>query len=694
MSSTVVLTEQHTFGLHTLQGLDRNPCGSKMTAAVMGREKVVLGNLVNNNNVKGRIAQFSKNGDGWKPPQTFAVGFWANREKSGSTLTLYEDIVSSESEDEDGGKQVSNRLPIYQSQPNFSTRTSAFDYRGSYRPATDRGFANNKTVSNRTHNKPPENKSVNKMQYCQEWLKPQHVQPIIGNVGSKGYSRFQTTSKWDARSKISQPASTTRASSAIGVYNSIHQQQGHSSLDQINLRKNTASCPPANLHSPESLYENVRPLSQQSNSSTESSSHSQTGGRSSRPTSLGSRPVTPSNELRGPLVSSRNIPASPSSNCKNVMRASLSNPMPTSTNIVLSSKHSVVSPFSTAVPEKTGTYSHLPSKPTAGQSRLSSKPTTREPMYPECRVERSTSTVQLYPVQRSSSADSIQFDRSSDKSTSYTSEVQISVQPGIHKRNNGTPPIPAPRRVKRTKSSASSTRPQSLSLLSPADDEMSRFRRPSGPHEYKQKFTSFTGEDEPDCAMTSAQCDTEITDVSLFNVNEAAILDSKNKVSFSPFKDNNNTQSRNMRNFKFHQSSLSSASQPETHSKAYPPEIIPRNAASSEHNKINKSDINSSSVSADSVMESRARDNGSPIYDNLIQYSHCTDDLSAVNNKHSINSPAPLSLSPPILTQHQTSDNKSSWDSIGSLTPIEFQTQCAQVCFLFISPKLMFLSLI
>ena len=120
MSTTVLLaqTSQET-------NSSLGSCG-KMTAAFMGHEKIVLNKLVNNNNVKGRIAQFSKNEDGWRPPQTFAVGFWANREKSGSTLTLYEDIVSSDSDDdEDIGRPLS-RLPLYQSQQNFSSKVASF----------------------------------------------------------------------------------------------------------------------------------------------------------------------------------------------------------------------------------------------------------------------------------------------------------------------------------------------------------------------------------------------------------------------------------------------------------------------------------------------------------------------------------------------------------------------------------------
>lgn len=656
MSTSVLLTH-HTTSQGS--GRDSTSCG-KMTAAVMGQEKIVLGKLVNNNNVKGRVAQFSKNEDGWRPPQTFAVGFWANREKSGSTLTLYEDIVSSDSEDEETSRQ-SNKIPLYQIQQNFS-RTAAHDMQTSYKQL---GSSLNMHPSSRHRStKPPEVKQVNKMQYCQDWLAPQHVQPIIGNVGSGKYNRLQSTSKWDARHKVSQQSAVFNSvgKTTSMVYNS--QNVAHKSIEVVNLRKTSGhQIKPAQQsigQSIESIYENTRPVSQQSNSSSDSSS--QRPKRSSRPSSVGSvgsRPLTPGNEAQGP--SSSPNPVSHSSTSSSRKQAQHTRSTPISTNSLLSNQHSIVSPFATAAASSNGSYSRLQSKSTVRGTK-SSKPTRDNSKV----LENWSTSSSPYPVQRSNSADSVHMDRSSDVGAKYKTEVLISVNPS-HGRDGDMPPIPAPRRVKRTKSSTS-CRPQSLQTVA-IDEEAARLRRPSGHHEFKQKFTCFTGDDDV-IAATANQTESEVTDVNLFNVNEAAIIESKRIVSSSPFI-RDNTESRNLRNHQCSQDSL----QDELRKKQNPPDIIPRNLASSDRSRLSKLDV-SRAVSVNSVVESEEISNCSPIYDNLINFNNNNREFKVPETGSGKSALAPF----PSSTRQSLSGSgvKSSWDKL-SLTPIEFHAQCAQV---------------
>ena len=627
--STLLLAQDtnHTLG----------SCG-KMTAAVMGHEKIVLSKLVNNNNVKGRIAQFSKNEEGWRPPQTFAVGFWANREKSGSTLTLYEDIVSSDSDDDDEytSKPLS-RQPLYQSQQNFSSKVSAFDTRLSYKQI---GSAYKVQNTTRAHAKLPEGKSMNKMQYCQEWLKPQHVPPIIGNVGTGNYNRLQSTSKWDARSKLSQ-SSHPRPNSAP------HKTQLHSqkSNELVNLRR---SATPNAEQLSDCIYENTRPTSQMSNSSTCSNSQSTTR-RASRPTSVGSissRPPTPTNESWGPPSSPTNVPKSPGRHRKSLQSATSN---PTSASLILPSKHSVVRPLTAPVSSQSGGYLRLSAKGDTTRSAA------RDARKSETWMEMSASTTQLYPVQRSSSADSIQLERPNGQSATYKTEVQINM---TSSSRVGMPPVPAPRKVKRAKSNVACSRPQSLYVSpSPVEQDTSRNRQPSGSREYKQKCTSFTGEDE--VTTMSNQVESEVTDVNLFNVNEAAIIESKRIVSSSPFI--SETESRNVRN-------RQGSSQQEFHKKSYPPEIIPRNLCSSERSNLSRLDVGSCENNIDTDSS-----NVSSIYDNIHYNNNGEQDVFYKTSVDCDYENIPKSLLVP------SKDTTSSWDNL-SVTPIEFQTQCAQVC--------------
>jgi len=154
-----------------------------VTSALIGRP-----GLTNNNNVKDRIAMFNKTTD-YRPMETFAVGFWAKRAQSGSTLTLYEDIVSSESEDE----ETNNSLKP----PNIGRASS-------YKNA----ISNGRLIANRNTLLPRMEEEVSKKDLCELWLDPHSP------YNSPRTVRKTATSKYDARDQLKpkSPPSSRKSS--------------------------------------------------------------------------------------------------------------------------------------------------------------------------------------------------------------------------------------------------------------------------------------------------------------------------------------------------------------------------------------------------------------------------------------------------------------------------------------------------
>lgn len=665
----IVVTPSPGSGVALSKGITPRECAAiesfeKMTAAVAGREKTVFNNLVNNNNVKGRIAQFSKYGQGWKPPQTFAVGFWANREMSGSTLTLYEDIVSSESEDEDSnGKPTSKRQPSHLSAQQLNKRASV-ESRSSYKHAIDRGAISMSTA------KPPENNSVNKMQYCQEWLTPQQQSqrvPVIGNVGTGNYNRLQSTSKWDAHKKLPH-ASTTFSSSVktttiVNIYNAVQKSQRSEVLK------------PTQLYPTNTAAQTSGEFSRMDSRLSDNSSHSP--GRRSRPSSVcstgsaGSRPPTPSQESRGPLMSPpcRNKPLSPSP-----LKKYSCNPM--SASMVSSAKQAGGKPVSVSASRSTEEFMHI---------------TQARQMYPEVTEDRSESP----HVRRSISSDSTQQEKRKSDHTpavTYKTEVHINVSPFYKKPDQQqTTPVPAPRRVARTMSAAS-TRPHTVIYNHESDYQ--NVRRVSAGSIYSHQSASAALSEDSDSEDDVASA----TNVNLFNVNTAAVVDRASDCE-------QETEARNIRNLEYHQPKSAQLSKALSMKKKPYPEIMPRNTVLPDY--VNISPTMSKSDSGNTAMETlpvTSRVHGtatqnyrdsSPVYDNLILYNnndsvdhqHCDQniyenvDLSIMGPHGKLAAMAKTcqSAALPSGLQNANEDIHSSWDKL-SLTSIEFQTQCAQVC--------------
>lgn len=699
----------------------------KMTAAVMGREKMVLNNLVNNNNVKSRVTQISKREVGWKPPQTFAVGFWANREKSGSTLTLFDDIVSSDSEDEcetapssAGGRRTSG----YHPSPAQLGKRASVDSRTSYKYAMDKGPINMSNLCNHnisaTPNLPPENKSVNKMQYCQEWLKPQQQQPhvpIIGNVGTGNYNRLQSTSKWDARNKLPH-ASTTFSSSVktttvVNIYNSVQKTRRSETVLRPTQLYPTSSFPTQNNN------ENARPDSQMSNRSSDSSHSS--GGRRSRPSSIcsvgsaGSRPTTPSYEQRGPPMSPnlRSKPMSPSATRKYSSQSSINSPTHTGRQVVNSpgviSSHEVV----------------------AERMRRMSGNRPMPPL-PAPTMERSNSTEFCYPVQRSNSADSIQLDRRASSpspmpSPVYKTEVHLSITSPFStpKPDHHIPPIPVPRRsVGRTKSSVT-PRPHTMhhnmlySHQEMAADYQNIRRISTGSLHSQQQSAAADSSDSDD-----SDDDVAATNVNFFNVNAAAVVTPKPAETATELSQDNAAElQKNQRNLQHHQpestqnNTASQLSSVKAETKKSHPEIAPRgfvestspcadyvniippppdyvnvtpptNIQSSQSDNVNTTPVVPSHPPV-ATAQTYLRES-SPIYDNLIPYNNnqtpdhqsgsgVYENISIGSGQSSRASSVEKECLPLKPPQHLNQGLHSSWDNI-SLSVIEFQTQCAQVC--------------
>ena len=712
MSASSVIVVTPSTGLTLTKGIPAENSAAiesfeKMTAAVIGREKMVLGNLVNNNNVKSRITQFSKSQTGWRPPQTFAVGFWANREKSGSTLTLYEDIVSSDSEDEGerappSGSRRSMSGYQYSCQQQLGKRASV-DSRSSYKYAIDTAPISMSNMSNQNINTsasprlPPENNAVNKMQYCQEWLRPQqphqstaHV-PIIGNVGTANYNRLQSSSKWDARNKLSHTSTTfssnVKTTTVVNIYNSVQQKTCRSEtvLRPTQLYP-TSSFPNQNNN------ENIRPDSQMSNKSSDSS-HS-AGGRRSRPSSVcsvgsaGSRPSTPSNEQRGPPMSPnlRSKPPSPASHRRYSSQGSIQSPTHSTAG-----RHTFSQPASYESAERMRRMSGNKQIPPAAERSISHHDSP-------------------HPVLRSNSADSLQLERSKSiptstpgtpgtPSTVYKTEVHINMSSPFStpKPDHHIPPIPVPRRsVARTKSSVT-PRPHTMhhnmlySHQEAGTADYQNMRRISTGSLHSQQHNAADSADSETSDSDSDDDALAATNVNLFNINSAAIVAPKPTEPTTHAAPNCDTETaaetqRNQRNILYHQPESSqnnnissSAVKPEQTKKISQPEIMPRSSTGGQVSPppdyVNITPPAAVSVSSQSenvtppitshhtpvaTAQTYLREM-SPVYDNLIPYNNNHTVSTAVTSDHL--------RSQPVTTPDTTNVYENVETSVGGSQP-------------------------
>ena len=498
-----------------------------MTASVIGREKTILSNLVNNNNVRERIAQFNKNTYNWVPPQTFATGFWANREKSGSTLTLYEDIVSSDSDDEE---------------PPLSHR---------YNPS-----CNSKSPVGWGVVQPPQSLTFSGHELCQQWLAPLQSAKAV-------------PSKWDARAVLSTSRGAT--------------------CQQPALTKAASSSQESQSVKSEGVTATRRLLSQSSQLSS-------------------STPNTPAAARKMSGHSNQ--------------RSSFQPPSPKR-----------ISPSNASKPAKVS-QQHV---------------VNNSQMYAEHRVDRKSTAADPRTLRRSSSMESIQANSTRAQPThTYKTEVRLDVQSFYSK--GGSAPVPAPRRVHRAKSSATS-RPLSLQ----ADVTPINSAPASVPTHYRQKTTHFPSSDNVEAV------EPEVTDVNLFNVNEDAVLitQSSNATQKACRRPRSPaTVTRNLKN-------LQDKQQQQRYDE--PAEIIPRNSQS-DHNNIEGNSGHRYDVGETDPFTKH-------MYENVF----FKKERPAVSINNNTITATDDSVSLP-LHKETARYQQCSWP-LSCLSPIEFQTQCAQVCY-------------
>jgi len=588
--------------LHANRTVPSSLCGSephdysKLTAAVFGREKLVLNNLASNNNVKGRVAQFSKNSDILRPPQAFAVGFWANREKSGSTLTLYEDIVSSESEDEDhisrspvcsiGGSPTEDltnivNIPTYCEVKNFSLK--------SVPPQPKPRASKSRSLRSPTNTT---------------------TQPIIGPYGSESN-----------HSQNPQVGSSYTHSFRIPPELPIQ-----SSFSRFN-----SLSPPVMQEDEHSVYENVSFC----NIALQQSSQWQSSAGLPQCDQQNSRHEYPS---YGHSVANRTASVPPTTSRRNIS--------PTS-NFSNNQSYTSQTSFSIAKP--------FPATDMVPRNRVV---TSRN--RSSCGASLPHSVGRSYSaVQRASLTDSLHLERHGFSSSLVLQNQPFRNEEQFVSASVTDAPIPPRRRTKRAKSAVSSQyRPQSLHSHFVKDRGVDTTYLNSG-----ERYDKVFGDENVDSLSSTSQAvdsnsavdsdsamESDLTDVNLFNINDAAVVSKKCVLS---------TKSQN--------SSMQSNAE-DTPRKLDSPDFIHRNFWSMDYNKQLAAGCdlkpNNSKLSTSQTYEN-----------NLLRPNNNTSEVNI--NKHALHS-SNLLLPMQQRSDQATTKNLSGNSSV-SLSITAIQELCAQV---------------